>query len=726
MGAMIEGLADWRKWFFRLLLPLFLAGAAGAGPALAAALDQELAQAAADLQAGRVQLALDRLLALRGTDEADSEPADAAALEGLLGQAYLAAGQEQAARSALERARMAADASGDPALVAATLNDLGNLEQAAGARAAAADAFARGLAAARSAGRPDLAATMALNAAGLALEDAAPERAAALLREAEAALTREAASAGKAMQLLTLGRHQAQLDMPDAAAASYRAAADVARQVRAPRLESYGLGYQAELGAAAGHVDDALQLARQALFLAESAQAPELAYLWLWQIGRLQAAAGETDQAIRTLQQAVATVGTIRSDLIALGARQGRPVFRQTVEPLHLELADLLLKRAAAQGAPAARQDDLQAARAVVEGLRAAELEDYFRDECVAELQARARSIDRLGARTAALYPIILPERTVLLLSLPGGLVQVPVPIAAARLTEMVRALRLLLEKRTTRQYLPAAQALYDLLLRPLEGRLADAGIDTLVFVPDGPLRTIPLAVLHDGMGFVIDRFAVATVPSLELLDPRPVGTVAITPLLSGLTEAVQGFPALPFVDQELDEIAAIYGGTQLRDDRFVVPEVEDSLARTPFSVVHIASHGEFAGDPQNSFLLTYNGRLDMDELEELIKLSRFRDEPVELLTLSACRTAAGDDRAALGLAGVAVKAGARAALATLWFINDQASSLLVSEFYRQLAPTPRPSKAEALRQAQLAIKADPRYRHPAYWSPFLIIGNWL
>jgi CHAT domain-containing protein len=284
--------------------------------------------------------------------------------------------------------------------------------------------------------------------------------------------------------------------------------------------------------------------------------------------------------------------------------------------------------------------------------------------------------------------------------------------------------LRPLLEKRTTRQYLPAAEALYDLLLRPLESRLE--GIDTLVFVPDGPLRTIPLSALHDGAGFVIDRFGVTTLPSLELLDPRPVGTVAITPLLNGLTEAVEGFPALPYVDQELDEIAAIYGGTQLRDGRFVVPEIEDSLARTPFSVVHIASHGVSAGVPQNSFLLTYDGRLDMDQLEQLIKLSRFRDEPVELLTLSACRTAAGDDRAALGLAGVAVKARARAALATLWFINDQASSLLVSEFYRQLARTPRPSKAEALRQAQLAIKADPRYRHPAYWSPFLIIGNWL
>jgi CHAT domain-containing protein len=95
-------------------------------------------------------------------------------------------------------------------------------------------------------------------------------------------------------------------------------------------------------------------------------------------------------------------------------------------------------------------------------------------------------------------------------------------------------------------------------------------------------------------------------------------------------------------------------------------------------------------------------------------------------LTLSACQTAAGDDRAALGLAGVAIKAGARAALATLWSISDDAAAALVSEFYRQLAQQPRPSKAEALRQAQLMVKADPRFPQPAYWAPFLIIGNWL
>ena len=188
----------------------------------------------------------------------------------------------------------------------------------------------------------------------------------------------------------------------------------------------------------------------------------------------------------------------------------------------------------------------------------------------------------------------------------------------------------------------------------------------------------------------------------------------------------MQGFPALPYVAGELDAIADLYGGKVLQDREFVVPEFGESLAQTPYSVVHIASHGKFAGDPKDSFLLTYDGRLDMDGLEEFIKLSRFRDEPIELLTLSACQTAAGDDRAALGLAGIAVKAGARSALATLWFINDQASSLLVSEFYRQLSAKPTPTKAKALQAAQRQIRADLRYRHPAYWSPFLIIGNWL
>jgi CHAT domain-containing protein len=689
-------------------------------------LEMRLARARDALAAGQADLAVGDLSAAQGVVAQLQDPARAAAVEGLLGQALLFAGQTDAARKAFEYTLQFARDARLVGLEAAAQNDLGSLALAEHEPGTALDRFETAFDLANRAGRPDTAAAAAINASRLLAERDRATEALGWLRAARAAIDGEAAGAGKATQLLALGRQLARLGQARDAAATYQEAQGLAARFGDRRLESQAIGYRAAVYEAAGRHAEALELARSALFLAQAASAPDITYRWMWQIGRLLAAEGEVDDAIQAYEQAVRTLDQLRPDLIALSERTDQSVYGATVAPVHRELADLLLKRAAAEIDLEARQRDLRSARAVVEASRAAELEDYFRDQCIAELEARVRPIDQLATRTAAIYPIVLPERTVMLLSLPDGLAQLSLPIPADDLTVEVRELRLFLEKRTTGQYLPISQRLYDRLIRPIEPRLEDQAIDTLVFVPDGPLRTIPLAALHDGARFLIDRYAVATVPSLSLLDPRPVAEARITPLLNGLTESVQGFAPLPYVASELDAIASLYGGTVLQDDEFVVPEVEDSLAQTPYSVVHIASHGEFAGDPDESFLLTYDGRLDMDGLEQLIKLSRFRDEPVELLTLSACRTAAGDDRAALGLAGVAIKAGARSALATLWFINDQASSLLVTEFYRQLGATPTPTKAKALQLAQQALKADLRYRHPAYWSPFLIIGNWL
>jgi CHAT domain-containing protein len=178
-------------------------------------------------------------------------------------------------------------------------------------------------------------------------------------------------------------------------------------------------------------------------------------------------------------------------------------------------------------------------------------------------------------------------------------------------------------------------------------------------------------------------------------------------------------------VSEELKAIQGLYPGTLLLNRDFLVARMEKELKEERFTIVHIASHGEFESDARKSFLLTFDGKLTMDKLNQYIGLFQFRDEPLELLTLSACQTAAGDDRAALGLAGVAIKAGAVSALATLWFINDQASSELVSEFYRQLKDA-GVSKAVALQRAQLKLLDDPVFDHPAYWSPFLLLNNWL
>lgn len=141
--------------------------------------------------------------------------------------------------------------------------------------------------------------------------------------------------------------------------------------------------------------------------------------------------------------------------------------------------------------------------------------------------------------------------------------------------------------------------------------------------------------------------------------------------------------------------------------------------------MMHVASHGQFDSHVDKTFLLASGEKLTMDQLDALVGSFWPAEAPLELLTLSACQTAVGDDRAALGLAGVAIKAGARSALATLWHVNDRASSELVVEFYRQLQ-LPKMSRAAALQQAQLSLIREPRYAHPGYWAPFLMLNNWL
>jgi CHAT domain-containing protein len=282
--------------------------------------------------------------------------------------------------------------------------------------------------------------------------------------------------------------------------------------------------------------------------------------------------------------------------------------------------------------------------------------------------------------------------------------------------------------RRTSREYRLHAHTLYDWLIRPIEPALQGGGKpETLVFVPDGALRTIPFGALRDreSKQFLIEKHPIAVTPSLTLTDPRPIsGRVKM--LAAGISEAVGGNSELAAVATEIETIRELYPGRTLMNDRFVVERLRSELRNVPYGIVHIASHGEFGGDASENFLLAYDGTVSMDRLAEFVGATRFRaDQPLELLTLSACESAAGDDRAALGLAGVALRSGARSALATLWSVNDRATAELVIEFYRQLHDPGR-SRAEALQHAQLKLLSTRHYRHPGYWAPFLLISSWL
>lgn len=650
-----------------------------------------------------------------------------------LGRTYLATRQVDAANQYLTQAAEQARALQTQRVLAPVLNDLGILRALQSRHAEALGLFAESLAAAEASDQRVLAVRTRINAARSALAAAQPDRSREWLDAALDRLQTLDPSQEKAAALIAigLGYHRLRPAMAEyndplllRAAGSMQEAAALAERLGDARTLSYALGHLGRLYESERRFDEALPLTRRALFAAQSVDAPESLYRWQWQLGRQLAAVDQLDEAIDAYRQAVTTLQPIRQE-VALAQAEGTLSDQEVVRPLFFELADLLLQRASRTADGAAAERYLLAARDAIEAYKAAELRDYFKDECVDALQARITKFDSLSPTTAVVYPILFPTRLELLVSLPSGLRRHAVPVGAEQVTKEIRAFRRLVEKRTTREYLPHARQLYDWLVRPLEAELRAARITTLVFVPDSALRTIPMSALHDGEQFLIARYAVALTPGLTLTDPRPLNREQIRFLATGLTTGVQGFPPLPYVADEMDSIRTLYASQQLLNQEFVARQVERELRDGRYGIVHIATHGKFSTDVNESFLLTFDGKLTMNQLDHLIGLYRFREHPIELLTLSACQTGVGDDRAALGLAGVAIKAGARSALATLWFINDEASAALISEFYRQLR-TPSLSKAEALQRAQLKLLDDRIYAHPAYWSPFLLLNNWL
>jgi CHAT domain-containing protein len=278
----------------------------------------------------------------------------------------------------------------------------------------------------------------------------------------------------------------------------------------------------------------------------------------------------------------------------------------------------------------------------------------------------------------------------------------------------------------TLQNFLEPSQQVYDWLIRPVEAELAATGIKTLVFVPDGAIRNIPLSALYDGKQYLIQKYSVAIAPGLQLVDPQPLKRQKLQVLAFGLTKARQDFPPLPNVQGELERIKAEVESEVVFNESFTNSNFKDAIKRYPFPVVHLATHGEFSSEATNTFVLTWDDRVTAQDFTNLLGIEQGnRTRPIELLVLSACQTAEGDERAALGLAGVAVRAGARSTLASLWFVSDEATSLLMTEFYRELSNT-QETKAEVLRRAQAAVLQNEQFSHPYFWSAFILVGNWL
>jgi CHAT domain-containing protein len=668
-----------------------------------------------DLRAGRHEAARDALRII--LQDAKLSDADRASGFSLVALAHAGAGDFAAARDAGRRAlAFEGLAPGDAAPVGLNTGvafaNVGDDEAALNALGRAADLSAK-------AGLPDIRARALANVAALSARVPGADSAKAAGAALEAARVLPA-PATRAALLVTVGDALVAGESKETVAYDVlRAAYESASLARNAAQAAQALGLIASLQLTSGARQQSLQTLGRAIELSRAAADDAWGFRWQWMAGRVQRALGDHVAARNAFAKAVERLEDSKSRH-ALGAPRGSRAWRE----VYIDLADAHL-REATQLEAAPRQAALVAARNALELSRAAEVEDFFNDPCIASRTTRRASPEEVDGKVAVIYPVALDDRLEIIVGHRSGLKQFTSSRSSRELAASVSQLRALLEKRTTRQYLRAAQQLHQALIGPLESHLATLGVDTLVIVPDGPFRTVPFAVLHDGKRFLIERYALAITPVASLTEPRALAPSGIRALLSGLTEARQGFPALPAVDAELESVGSVLGAPVYRNEAFSSAALESALSKAPINVLHVASHGQFSRDPSETFVLTFDGHLTLSQLRHAIAAGKLREEPLELLTLSACQTATGDERAALGLAGVALGAGARSALASLWAVNDESTSLLITAFYENLARKGL-TKAASLRLAQLDLARDERFAHPAYWAPFLIIGNWL
>jgi CHAT domain-containing protein len=505
------------------------------------------------------------------------------------------------------------------------------------------------------------------------------------------------------------------------------AALDASQQAGDRRFESYALGQLGRIDELRGHLDRAVAWTRRAVFRAQETAAAESLYRWLWQQGRLFHRAGQDDQAIQSYMAAVESLRPIRLDLAA-GLGDAGASYRDTVGPLYFELIDLLFHKASALPDAQAQALYLQI-RNTLSVLSEAEIDDYFKTQCIPP-SVKERSIDGTDPLAASIYIIPLPDRTEVLISAgtQPGLQRVTLAIDRDHLSRELRHFRQALETRTTRRYLNDASHLYDELFRPIEERNLLAGMATLVIVPDGDLLSVPLGALYDGKKYLIEKYAIAISPRGKIGTYFEAAPGPPQVLAAGLAQprSVGGvdYAALDSVPREMANLHDRFGGVELVGSNFTANALTEEFRARPWNIIHLATHAQFRDDLNNTFILTSNGEMTSDGLQRLLLPAKFNGQPVQLLTLSACETAAGDDyHAALGLAGIGIKCGARSCLASLWAVNDLASAELMSQFYAGLASGL--SKPQALRQAQGELLKNPRYSHACYWAPYLLIGDW-
>ncbi len=524
----------------------------------------------------------------------------------------------------------------------------------------------------------------------------------------------------------------------------------VSQRIRDQQAESFALGRLGHFYECQQSFTQALTLTQQAQFAAQN-QANR--YLWDWQTGRILQAQGRTTaarasllpKAIAAYESSVKALQEIRGNL-AIASRDFQFDFRDLVEPVYRELTELQLQSITPNKTLEKQKENIESALETIDSLRLAELQNYLGEDCT--ITALAKPVALVNDRTAVFSTIILKNRIAVILALPKSQSIVRwIPAQSQTVVATVNDLRLKLENRSdlANTYQQPSQQVYDWLIRPFAQDLQTAEIETLVFIQDGILRSVPMTALYDGKQFLVEQYAIASTLSLTLIEPTQLEQRSLRVLGFGLTKASTVnsstfFESLSYVKTELDRITkTLPGSKEFIDEAFTIDRLKQELTQNSFPIVHLATHGKFGIDSRDTFLVTgkqipepaasksnpqnYNEKLTMNQLYQILQTV---GKPLELLTLTACETAVGSDRDALGIAGISLQAGAKSAIASLWQVDDQATADLIAQFYQNL--NQGMGRAKALQVAQkiwLQHHSGARH-HPGYWAALTLVGNWL
>ncbi len=486
---------------------------------------------------------------------------------------------------------------------------------------------------------------------------------------------------------------------------------EVARATGNVVAESLALLELGLLAEKSGNLSQALDYAYLSQLQAQSKFAFNSLYLSQWLAARIYQRVGDQEAALSNYQSAIASLDVLNQSSRNIDVER-RFNFKEEIEPIYRQTLTLLL------GKNDLTNSDLKEVLFFADKLRLEQLRNYFGDNCI-EIKGEISSVeDVLTEKNAVtINSIILENQIYFILQLSDGTLSYSqANLSRKELSRSVTKFYKILKQGHSIQYKTHSAKLYDLIIRPFETELEKINPDTIVFIHDGVLRNIPMAVLYDGEKHLAEKWA--NVSSLGLrFQVLPQSRIKVAAF--GLSLEREGWSSLSSVPRELAQVTETVKGRKFLNTDFTSDIFQQQLNQNKYSLVHVATHGSFGGIAENSFILAYDKLLNALELKDILSQSQ---EIIDLLVFSACETAVGGDFSALGLAGVALRSGVSSTLGSYWGVEDSAQPKLMKQFYTNIFEK-KLNKAEALRQLQ--VEQIKQTVFPNIWAAFTLIGDW-